>query len=237
MREVIGNTTATPNPRSDWNQTDETKADYIKNKPDIAALERQIADILYNPMSITNFTHGVGLQEMGAVVTDVVLTWTTNQTPTTLALDGEPLNVSDKSKQIGGLSITFDDNGKTWKLVATDHRGASANKTTSKIAFANNIYYGVGDVERGFDSAFVTSLSKTLQSAKAYDFTVSPNNQYMYYAVPTRLGTVSFKVGGFEGGFESPETISVTNGSNYTEDYYVYRSTNKLAGDKSVDVT
>lgn len=35
MREIIGNTTATPNPRSDWNQTDETKADYIKNKPEV----------------------------------------------------------------------------------------------------------------------------------------------------------------------------------------------------------
>ncbi len=35
MREIIGNTTATPNPRPDWNQTDASKADYIKNKPDI----------------------------------------------------------------------------------------------------------------------------------------------------------------------------------------------------------
>ena len=35
MAKIIGNTTATPNPRPDWNQTDETKADYIKNKPDI----------------------------------------------------------------------------------------------------------------------------------------------------------------------------------------------------------
>ena len=33
MREIIGNTTATPNPRPDWNQADEMKADYIKNKP------------------------------------------------------------------------------------------------------------------------------------------------------------------------------------------------------------
>ena len=32
MSKIIGNTTATPNPRPDWNQTDETKADYIKNK-------------------------------------------------------------------------------------------------------------------------------------------------------------------------------------------------------------
>ena len=33
MSKIIGNTTATPNPRSDWAQTDSTKADYIKNKP------------------------------------------------------------------------------------------------------------------------------------------------------------------------------------------------------------
>lgn len=33
MPKIIGNTTATPNPRPDWAQTDETKADYIKNKP------------------------------------------------------------------------------------------------------------------------------------------------------------------------------------------------------------
>lgn len=33
MAKIIGNTTATPNPRPDWEQLDETKADYIKNKP------------------------------------------------------------------------------------------------------------------------------------------------------------------------------------------------------------
>ena len=35
MSKIIGNTTATPNPRPDWNQTDESKADYIKNKPQV----------------------------------------------------------------------------------------------------------------------------------------------------------------------------------------------------------
>lgn len=33
MSKIIGNTTATPTPRSDWNQVDETKADFILNKP------------------------------------------------------------------------------------------------------------------------------------------------------------------------------------------------------------
>lgn len=35
MAKIIGNTTATPNPRPDWLQNDPKKADYIKNKPDV----------------------------------------------------------------------------------------------------------------------------------------------------------------------------------------------------------
>ena len=42
MSKIIGNTTATPNPRPDWNQTDETKADYIKNKPDLAGFSNAL---------------------------------------------------------------------------------------------------------------------------------------------------------------------------------------------------
>ena len=30
---IYGNTVGTTTPRSDWNQDDPTKADYIKNKP------------------------------------------------------------------------------------------------------------------------------------------------------------------------------------------------------------
>ena len=40
MAKIIGNTTATTMPKPDWNQTDETKADYIKNKPDVASYEK-----------------------------------------------------------------------------------------------------------------------------------------------------------------------------------------------------
>lgn len=36
MAKIIGNTTATPNRRPDWAQTDATKADYIKNRPEKA---------------------------------------------------------------------------------------------------------------------------------------------------------------------------------------------------------
>ena len=45
MSKIIGNTTTTPVPRSDWNQTDKKKADYIRNKPELGAIsEKDIID-------------------------------------------------------------------------------------------------------------------------------------------------------------------------------------------------
>ena len=201
----------------------------------ITVINNKLADLMYEAITISSFTHNVGTKERGSTVTDVTLSWKTNKTPTTLSLDGELLDVNTTSKTFSGLSITWDNN-KTWKLDVTDDREATATKSVS-ITFCNNIYYGVGSVTNGFDNTFVTGLAKRLQTAKAYDFTVNPSAQYIYYAVPTRLGAVTFKVGGFEGGFEAPETVSVTNSSGYTENYYVYRSTNKITGSTTVDVT
>lgn len=45
MAKIIGNTTATPNPQPDWAQTDKTKADYIKNKPDLDTRAQRLAEI------------------------------------------------------------------------------------------------------------------------------------------------------------------------------------------------
>lgn len=45
MSKIIGNTTATPNPRPDWLQEDETKADFIKNKPDYQSLVERVAEL------------------------------------------------------------------------------------------------------------------------------------------------------------------------------------------------
>lgn len=43
MSKIIGNTTTTPVPRSDWGQTDKKKADYIRNKPTLGAVSEKDA--------------------------------------------------------------------------------------------------------------------------------------------------------------------------------------------------
>lgn len=77
MSKIIGNTTATPYPRPDWNQTDETKVDYIKNKPNDYVVEQGTSDIwtyrIWNSgvvecWGIHTFTGGVNTLKGGIYV-------------------------------------------------------------------------------------------------------------------------------------------------------------------------
>ena len=68
--EVIGDTTATPNPRPDWNQTDSSKADYIKNKPTIP--EQMTCAILHGvPTTSTEGTVGTLGMDVDSATYDV----------------------------------------------------------------------------------------------------------------------------------------------------------------------
>lgn len=202
----------------------------------VETLEEQLADLLYTAISITSFGHNAGTQEMGATVTALTLSWKTNKTPTALTLDGEAIDVNLTSKALSGLSITKD-SGKSWTLKATDERDAVATKSTS-ISFLNGVYYGAASNPAAINSAFVLGLTKTLTSTRARTITVDAGaGEHIWYCLPTRLGKCTFTVGGFEGGFDLVDTISFTNSSGFTENYYIYRSSQTDLGSTKVVVS
>lgn len=97
----------------------------------------------------------------------------------------------------------------------------------------NYLYYGVTTKEDTYLESDVEGLANseaTNDNTQVWDSVTAGASEYLLFAFPTRLGTVTFWVGGFEGGFESPETVSVTNSGGFKEDYYVWRSTNLNLG-------
>ena len=125
------------------------------------------------------------------------------------------------------------------------YRSTNKNLGTSNLVVSTSsniidpIYYGISTTGSSFTEGVVEALaSNAISNTKGRTFSVSPStNDYIVYALPTRLGTVTFTVGGFSGGFNAPETVSVTNVNGYAEDYYVYGSVNKNLGTVSVVVT
>lgn len=195
---------------------------------------------IYKAIAVSSLTlDGSGstkVVEKGATVDSVVLAWAFNKVPTTATIDGVAVDATQSgSKTLEGLALTAD---KTFTVRGTDARNASANKGIG-ISFRNGKYYGVSTVDNAdaVDDAFIQSLTKNLVTGRTGDFKATASEgQYIFFAIPVSMGAASFKVGGFEGGFELIKTFMYTNSQGHQENYYVYKSANANLGSTTVTV-
>lgn len=135
-----------------------------------------------------------------------------------------------------GVGVTYTSPPQTLSFTLTATDGVTtASRVSSTFSFINNVYTGVSS---DASLSTISGLTTTLSNSRTRTFTVTAGvGQYIYYVYPSRLGTSTFTVGGFAGGFQSPSTYSVTNANGYTENYYFYRSTNDNLGSTTVVVT
>ena len=129
---------------------------------------------------------------------------------------------------------------ENYKVYASDNinLGSSTLVTSTSSTIIDPLYYGVTTKTDTFLEADIEGLGTnevTNDNTQTWDEVTAAGGEYLLFSFPTRLGIPTFFVGGFEGGFESPETVSVTNVNGYTEDYYVWRSTNSGLGATTVE--
>lgn len=188
-----------------------------------------------NKVAVTSFTATPGQVEMGITVDSVKLDWDVNMEIVAVTLDGEAIDTSKNTLTLNELSLK---STRTWTLKVTDDQGESATKSAS-VSFLNGIYYGASAAPETLDSDFVLALqNKVLSSSRGrtIDVNAAPG-QHIWYALPARLGTCRFTVGGFEGGFDLAATMDFTNAKGYTESYYIYRSGQTGLGETKVVIS
>lgn len=194
-------------------KADESEAIEIRARLD--ALE-------YKSIVINSFSAAPPVSEIGSTQT-ITLAWTLNKAATSQNINGSP--VTGNSKQYTGVTT-----GTTYTLSVSDGQ-TSASRSVS-VSFANRIYYGAAA-----DLTTVTSLTGILSNDPERTITVDAGaDEYIIYAIPARLGDVTFFVSGFEGGFEDPEEQTLTNASGYQETYKIYRSTRAGLGETTIDI-
>lgn len=127
----------------------------------------------------------------------------------------------------------------TFRLTASDGTDTSISNATA--VFVNNRYYGLSTATSGWSSANVLAFGNTnLSNSGTATITLSiGSGQYFVWASRTALGARTFKdnATGFGIDMRSPATVAVTNGSGFTENYYVYCSTNPNLGTLTINVT
>lgn len=191
------------------------------------------------------------VREMGQKVKSVTLKYDFSKTPvagTTLLTDYTGTIV-----QSGEITLDYSaspiSSNKTWTIKGKEEQvpgktQAEATRSVS-VAFYNGVYIGVAAIPSEINSAFLLDtdkFTKTLTGSRVTSFTQNAGNgQYIWYALPKRIGKCSFTYGANPGGFllvtfGSNDYFSFTNASGYSEDYYVYRSDYSALGDTSITV-
>lgn len=203
------------------------------------AFDLKLTDLYYVPIKINSFTSSFTnpVVEISGSSEDfnISFTWSTSKTPVTLTLDGETLDPSATSHSV--VVAIQDITSKTFRLAATDAGAYSKEPTTATsaltIEWLNGVYYGAAAAPTQIDNNFIKSLQRKLQKSKSLSVSNmrATGGKYFWYACPARLGTPTFKIGGFTSALDLvAENFSFTNGSGYTETYNVWRTQNEDPG-------
>lgn len=197
-------------------------AEVVNARGGFESLSARLAALEYEDIAIASFTASPSVCELGSSNT-INLAWSLNKAATQQTING--MSVTGNSKAFTSVTTNM-----TYQLSVADGQ-TSAIKSVS-VNFANQIYFGAAS-----DLTTVTQLDKVLSNAKTRTITVDAGTaEYIVYAIPSRLGNVTFYVSGFEGGFESPVEQILTNTSGYQETYKIYRSTNSGLGLTTVEI-
>jgi hypothetical protein len=134
------------------------------------------------------------------------------------------------------MNYTNPGSGYTFTLNASS--GSQNASSAVEVIFDNNIYYGTTLNAGPFTQTDIDACTAELSNSVDNEVTVTANTgYYVLYAIPERLGTLDFWVNGFQGGFLDPQTLNVSNSNGYSENYYIYRSTNSGLGTIQITTT
>lgn len=200
----------------------------VSTAASIATINQRLANLEGGEaIGILSFTATPQTCEKG-VTENIVLEWETKGDVKTTKINGEV--VSGNTKTIKNVQ-----SNQEFTLTVSDVKGITDSKKVS-VTFSNYIYWGT-DTSGLMTESTVKGLDYSeLTDQRTRNISTNPYGAYVYYSYPKRLGASIFSVSGFTGGFTSPETVVINNPSGYQEDYYVYRSVNKLTGSLEIVV-
>lgn len=212
-----------------------------QGEADLGEYEKRIEEIeteleAINPFKFTSAGANPNVLEIGNSVSSVVVSWALSKDPVSVSVNGEEATAAKSGSHTVNESVTAtaDPAFKEFAVSAANESGKTVS-SKARINFYNGIYYGAGAIPSSTDLSFLT---KVLSGSRGRTFTATANEgEYLWYVLPARLGECTFKVGGFEGGFEDLGSVPFENEYGYSEDYRIYKSVNSGLGKTTVEVS
>ena len=211
MAKIIGNIVGVPNPISDWAETDENKASFIKNKPNLNysnsdPLLKDVGGILAN-----NHKNGFNDVPINDLITELLYPYTkpvissfslnpsdgAKEKNVSLTVNSATVKVTKKSKAIQSVSLY---KGNTLIETKTNEITSSGTTLTFNInetldGSTDSISYTVKVLEAGETTPAVTS-TKTYRFVYPYLYGVVANGASINAALVSSFTAKGIRVGG-----------------------------------------
>ena len=198
--------------------------------PEMKNIKDALDQILYRDLVI-NLTCSPNIVEDGSVVSSILYKWTINKDNIiSQTFDGVELNNTDRQYQLEG---SFTSN--VTKTLVVDDGTKSFSKSVT-LSFYPGLYYGTSSKDNITTQDIIEFNYKLLPNRQTTVTVNADLSSYIYICIPYSYGEASFKVGGFEGGFELIDDQFIFN--KYKDiQYRIYRSDNKGLGNTTITIT
>lgn len=198
--------------------------------PEMKNIKDALDQILYRGLVI-NLTCSPNIVEDGSVVSSILYKWTINKDNIiSQTFDGIELNNTDRQYQLEG---SFTSN--ITKTLVVDDGTKSFSKSVT-LSFYPGLYYGTSSKDNITTQDIIEFNYKLLPNRQTTVTVNADLSSYIYICIPYSYGEASFKVGGFEGGFELIDDQFIFN--KYKDiQYRIYRSDNKGLGNTTITIT
>lgn len=217
--------------------------------PSWSNVEDALNELTYTEIDITTLQNNAdgspgttSIVEKGSTVSALTVNWVLNKTATAIELTdvvSGTILPGDTSYGFTGLSLTTD---KTYTLNVTDSEGGTDSESTY-IKFGLYSYWGQSSSGTPNEAQIEATLNgsssleeDTSSSISKSTFSQSGGGNYIYYAYPSSWGNASLLVNGFVSTWNKT-TVSITNASGNTENYYCYTSPYTISGSITLAVS
>jgi len=130
---------------------------------------------------------------------------------------------------------------ENYKIYRSDVTVNESGRLDTGVSLINYIYWGASGDASGWDSDDIKALAfkdNSNDPTQVWTEITSMTSDYVLLCVPSRITDPSSfwdNSTGFGADFESSVTVSVINQYGYTENYDVFRSTNTVTGDFTLE--
>ena len=198
----------------------------------VKELSDAVAQLQYVPIAFESMACEPSVAEIGSSVSGILVAWVLNKDAVAQAFNGAAIDATVREYEVP-VAIEADTN---FMVTATDEAGKEVSKSVG-ITFYNGVYCGVIADGATVDRSAMMKLTRKLQGGRALTFTANAAaGQKLCYACPTRYGTPTINIGGFDYVWDKT-TFQFINSSGYPESYDVWTSPQTGLGETTVKVS